>query len=276
MQKCGFKWFCTPCRPKITTLNSGDETECGSYKKTEALCNSMNMEMNNIKLKMEEIQEKINTNFDSLKQSLDSPKSTSWADIVGEGDKEKKPDFVKKIAKQITDTQKKLTISREDRENNIIIFNVPEDSSENPTTPTTTTPTTTITTTPDDNSKPLSKDIEFFNSLCSKNLGYDEVPQVELVRLGAKREKHIRPIKVSFQQSWDKRKLLSNLYKLKLDKKFDNIRIAHDMTEEDRAENKRLLDQAYQMNKEEKPTEYRYKVRGPPWAMKTIKVYPKN
>ena len=122
----------------------------------------------------------------------------------------------------------------------------------------------------------MSKDIEFFNSLCSKNLGYDEVPQVELVRLGAKREKHIRPIKVSFQQSWDKRKLLSNLYKLKLDKKFDNIRIAHDMTEEDRAENKRLLDQAYQMNKEEKPTEYRYKVRGPPWAMKIIKVYPKN
>ena len=275
MKKCGFKWFCSPCRPMVEKLNTSENTESASYTKTEALCNSMNLEINNIKSKMEEIQEKINTNFDSLKQSLENPKTTSWADIVSDGEDGKKPDFVQKIAKQVTDTHTKLTMDREDREKNIIIFNVPEDNSESTTAPEPEDGSK-IATAPVDNSKPSSRDKEFFNSLCLHNLAYANVPEVELMRLGAKNDKHIRPIKVSFQQSWDKRKLLSNLYKLKSDKKFKNIRIAHDMCEDDRLENKRLLEQAYNMNQQEKPTEYRYKVRGPPWAMKIVKIFSKN
>ena len=49
------------------------------------------------------------------------------------------------------------------------------------------------------------------------------------------------------------------------------------MCEEDRAENKRLLKEAYDRNKElEQPCNYKYKVRGPPWDSKIVKIHAKN
>ena len=48
------------------------------------------------------------------------------------------------------------------------------------------------------------------------------------------------------------------------------------MNEEERTENKKLLKQAYEMNMKENNSNYKHKVRGPPWAMKIVKVYAKN
>ena len=48
------------------------------------------------------------------------------------------------------------------------------------------------------------------------------------------------------------------------------------MNEEDRSANKSLLEQAYEQNQEEKPTNFAYKVRGPPWSQRIVKVFQKN
>ena len=48
------------------------------------------------------------------------------------------------------------------------------------------------------------------------------------------------------------------------------------MSEEDRKENKRLLKEAWEKNKKENNDEFKYKVRGPPWSMKIVKVFSKN
>ena len=48
------------------------------------------------------------------------------------------------------------------------------------------------------------------------------------------------------------------------------------MCEDDRLENKCLLKIAYSRNQKEQPTDFKYKVRGPHWALKIVKVFPKN
>ena len=112
--------------------------------------------------------------------------------------------------------------------------------------------------------------------MCSETLQLENLTDVKLTRLGDKRANHTRPIKVVFKQNWEKRKFLSRLYRLKVDEKFKNINVSHDMNEEERVENKKLLKEAYEMNINENNQNFKYKVRGPPWAMKIVKVFPKN
>ena len=109
-----------------------------------------------------------------------------------------------------------------------------------------------------------------------KKLNFKDTPEVEIIRLRRTQEKYERPIKVSFKLLWEKRKLLSSLYKLKSDENFKNISVQHDMTQDERRENKRLLKIAYDQNQSDKSTGYRWKVRGPPWGMKITKVFAKN
>ena len=109
--------------------------------------------------------------------------------------------------------------------------------------------------------------------MCSQTLLLSVIPEVKMIRLGAKKSNHHRPLKVTFDDTWKKRTFLSNLYKLKNVKKFEKISVAHDMSLEDRDESKRLRNEAKDRNKELDSTDYRFKVRGPPWAMKIVKVF---
>ena len=81
---------------------------------------------------------------------------------------------------------------------------------------------------------------------------------------------------MSCQERWDKRKFFAKLYKLKQDDKFEHITVAHDMCKIDRLENKRLIIEPYSRNHKEQPTDLKYKARGPPWALKIVRVVSKN
>ena len=52
------------------------------------------------------------------------------------------------------------------------------------------------------------------------------------------------------------------------------MKVRHDMSKEGRIENKRLIQEANDLNDKEKPEGFKYRVRGPPWAMKIVKAYP--
>ena len=78
------------------------------------------------------------------------------------------------------------------------------------------------------------------------------VLKVFMTRLGVKIPNHQRPLRVNFQEDWDRRKFLAKLYKINLDKKFKRNRIACDVR--DRFENKSLLKDAYNRNQKEKST----------------------
>ena len=124
---------------------------------------------------------------------MNTTNATSWASVVGNSDESPPTKMVQLFAKKVSDTHKKLTMDRENRENNIIIFNVPEGSKE--------------------------EDVTFFNHMCTETLQLPAAPQVEITRLGEKRNNHQRPIKAFFQDTWEKRKFLSKLFKLKTEEK---------------------------------------------------------
>ena len=46
----------------------------------------------------------------------------------------------------------------------------------------------------------------------------------------------------------------------------------HDMTKTEREETKHLVDKAREMNKQDHMGEWFYKVRGPPWEKKILKI----
>ena len=48
------------------------------------------------------------------------------------------------------------------------------------------------------------------------------------------------------------------------------------MSEDDCLENNCLLKEAYNRNQKEQPIDFRYKVKGPPCALRIVKVFPKN
>ena len=83
-------------------------------------------------------------------------------------------------------------------------------------------------------------------------------------------------MKVSFVDAFDKRKFLTNLSKLKdAPAELTSLRIQHDLNKDERETTKRLLAAAYEKNQNEKPSNFLYKVRGPPYALKIVKVYQK-
>ena len=250
-KQMGIGWTCTKCR-------SMDKTTTSSNTNTNLLSdisNTISTELAKFKSEIGNDVAKINEKISILSKSMDeldasTKKPLTWASVVGNSGSDKNTSVVQLLAKKVTDTHKKLTLDREDRENNVIIFSVSETDKDN--------------------------DIKTFNQMCTQSLGFVDAPKVSMTRLGTKRSNHKRPIKVSFQERWDKRKFLAKLYKLKQDEKFQGIRVAHDMCEDDRLENKRLLKEAYSRNQKEQPTDFKYKVRGPPWALKIVKVFSKN
>ena len=251
MHTSGFSWFCPPCRVKLQSINLSDESPFSSSTSDyEMINNQIIKEFKGLKEKINNDMRHVNTQISSITQTLQKlDEKPTFASIVGNS-KNSPTDAVQVLAKQVTDTQKKLSTEREAREKNVIIYNVPE--VEN------------------------TSDQSFFSSMCSKKLELPEAPEVEMTRLPMIKAAHPKPIKVVFKETWEKRKFLSCLYKLKDDKQYEKILVKHDMCKEDRDQNKALLTEAYHKNELEKPKEFRYKVRGPPWNMKIVKLFPKN
>ena len=313
MIKTGFYWFCVICRAKIDDAPK-PFIEMIVKGGTKLLSDSVTDEISEMKNHINQIDTDINRKLDALKESFDastktiqdSISTTSWANIVSGTDKvgnetqnsnvtdkAKSNNVIVDFAKQVVNNHKKITLDREERENNIIIFNAPEENLENTnadvgkkaTVENITNNETTKESTTNDDAREENKtneldekanDEKFFKKLCQQVLGIKETPEVKMIRIGHKQANKPRLLKVSFLNSWDKRKFLSSLPKLKNQAIYKDLRVSHDMCLEDRLENKKLLSQAYEMNKKDNPEGFKYKVRGPPWEMKIVKIYAKN
>ena len=300
MKVKGFKWFCSKCilnaEDNIKSNVEGNELT----QKLDDMKNQIENDIGNIKSQISLIsgklqnlsitQEKLNETTTSITAAAetitkcDFTKTPSWADVASTSISNE--DSILNLAKQVVNGHKKVSMDREEREKNIILFNVKEETNRNENSNCTedenkfdkeTEKTENSNGTQDENKdEPTNKDNIFFKKLCKDVLKLDEIPEFKLFRLGTKRDDYVRPIKVTFSKLWDKRKFLSRLSNLKTHDKLNHIRIAHDMSIEDRLTNKKLLEEAYQKNQSESPKDYKYKVRGPPWNMKIVKVFSKN
>ena len=143
---------------------------------------------------------------------------------------------------------------REERKKNLILHNVPE---------------------PDTNVKTerIKADKEFFLKMCNKTLGaeikMEDIKRTE--RFGEKNQEKPRPLWFSLSSENAKRSVFSKLAKLQ-DSEYDSISINHDMTKIEREQKNKLTEEAKQLEKSDKEGKFRYRVRGPPWDMKIVKI----
>ncbi len=256
LHKLGMRWHCPSC---LKFPNKSIRPMEKFIKETKETLETLKTEIVDLKKIQKESGRKIQKEIEK------TVKPMSWAEIAGSGEEKK---VVSSFATCIANTQKKIVDDREARQNNVIIFNMVEEKGEDKST--------------------LEKKFEHLCLELESGKKYDATVE----RIGRKKGQevtdtdkdkkdlkgNIRPVKVKFGSSWDKRVFLSTLRNLKGKELFKEVRVVHDMSLEDRAENKRLLREAYDLNKKNTDFNFEYKVRGPPWAMeiKQIKKVQKN
>lgn len=184
-----------------------------------------------------------------------------WANVVKEqvtktmGNAENE---MKLFQKTITETREQAAelADREQRKNNIILYNASELNSNNA-------------------DERYNADLEYccelFNLLgadCRK----EDIKRI--LRLGKKQEDHNRerPLLLEFRSRMDKNLVMESLSKLKrTGSKFAKVVVVHDMTVKERAQCKSLVEEAKRLE-EQGAGEYIYRVRGNPDSLKIVKI----
>lgn len=194
-----------------------------------------------------------------------------WSDIAAKAPCSDEK-FASTIARCVVDHSHQVQSERESRENNVIMFNANEPDSS-------------------DASVRKQHDQNLFDKICSHVLD-KTLPVKNIIRIGKRQEsvptdneerddnttpEKPRPIKVCFSNNFDKRKFLSSLHKLDdASPDLKQISVKHDLSTEERQRSKELFSEARRRNETESPADFLYKVRGPPHAMKIVKVYKKH
>ena len=167
----------------------------------------------------------------------------------------------------------RVKLDRQSRERNVIIFNAVESDAEDP-------------------QDRVHHDQGVFDELC-RHLMIGNLKIDKVTRIGKKQDKQSsteaviedgeivsdesvksRPMKVTFSSVFDKRRFFTTLWKLKdAPDNIKHLRIQHDLEKQEREVTKRLLKEAYNKNQAENPQNFLYRVRGPPYAQKIVKIY---
>jgi len=160
-----------------------------------------------------------------------------------------------KTSLQETMTQAVEQREKELRRNNIVIYRVPESDADRR---------------EDRNKDDVKFCLELFN--IALHSGVDEEDVTSVLRLGRPGEAP-RPLLVQLTSYTIKNRIMQNLGRLRnADSKYKSIVIAHDMTVQERAECKRLVEEAKDMASQDTSGEYLYRVRGLPGQMTIAKI----
>lgn len=105
----------------------------------------------------------------------------------------------------------------------------------------------------------------------------DEI--IKMLRLGKPESnpdgaQKVRPLLVTFTNSQVKKEIFKNVKDIRdLEEKFKNLSVSNDLTKKQREENRKLVAEAKQKEEEEgQGGRYKFKVKGPPWARKVVKI----
>ena len=93
----------------------------------------------------------------------------------------------------------------------------------------------------------------------------------DAIRLGKKVEEKDRPLLVTMVTEESKSNIFRNIGKM-ANTKFKDVSINHDMTKMEREQNKKMVASAKEMESKDASGLWHYRVRGPPWDRKIIKL----
>ena len=227
----------------MSTLHANQQQLEGKVKKLEEKVDKKadKEDVEKIKTKVEVLEGKINAARD------DKPEDPKPTTSSGEGNT---MDVIKEMKDQ------------EDRKRNIIFFNLPESTSSDQ----------------NDRTKHDKEEVKEITKICNATIKKDEM--IRAIRLGKKPigNKH-RPllIELSGNSSDEKKKaLFKNLSKLQnAPEKYQAVSVQNDLTQKQREQEKLMREEA-KKKEEEASGEVKFKVRGPPWDRRIVKVQTKK
>lgn len=174
----------------------------------------------------------------------------------------------KNIVKEALDEEKREEKELDDRKRNIIIFGAPEHSSDSAETR-------------------KVEDIKLFtavcNSICTTEIREEDTVQAR--RLGKRATGNsTRPLLITVKSETIKKRIFSQLHKLRSIEQYKHIRMNHDMTAEEKANTKMLVEEARRKSNELAENSQLdsdskncfFKVRGPPWNLRIVKLRPQS
>ena len=257
----GTKWFCVGC----TTIVNSKIVGYHNYETQTKDLKSSISELKTAKTQFEDLHKKLEktaknlTKIDTTIQSTEKSVKKFADFFTADSGPKSAEGFSSSLAKKTAFHLQKSVQQTEDRENNAIMFAVPEQTSASP-----------------DERK--EKDTNYFKQFCEQALGIDNIPLENIQRIGKRPEditSSSRPLKICFGTAFDKRKFMAslrNLKNLEPESEFRKVNISHDLSQEQRDETKKLLKTAYDKNQEKTDQSFLWKVRGPPWNLKLVKV----
>ncbi|KAI4825819.1 hypothetical protein KUCAC02_021485 [Chaenocephalus aceratus] len=173
----------------------------------------------------------------------------TWAEMTKVSETSAPSNF-KNIMKEARDEQLKETDDRESRENNLIIYQADESTEETP--------------------------VEFFDSLCENIFEIGKLQTKQVIRLGTQATqgpKRNRPLKIVLNNRDDKEKIFKNVRKLKnCENKYQRISISNDYNKEDRELIRNKVEEAKAKTAAEESKNSVFRVRGPPWNLRLVKL----
>ncbi len=86
------------------------------------------------------------------------------------------------------------------------------------------------------------------------------------------KEKACRPLLIQLQSVEAKITLFKNVHYLKALPKYTDVIVSNDLAKTERARKKELWEEAKKMNDKDDSGDYKYKMMGPPWARKVVKI----
>lgn len=243
LRRADFMWFCTECRPSVEKSISVDRT-------IEEKCREIFKEFQERILELENCVER-KCNEERVREIVMEEIGQKHASVT------KKEERV-----QTLDTVMTEISERKNRERNIVVYGIPDQNNPSG---------------KERKKEDLSKIKNIF-SACTVELQEEDVLQIS--RLGKYKspegnEISKRPILVVLGSEHIKRDLFRNISKLRNNDQFTGVNISNDMTLNERRTEKKLRDEAKE--KEERSSgEFVFRVRGPPWARRVVKIAKKD
>lgn len=239
---------------------------------SKKITETMKVEIDKIKNELQERQDKLEKQVE--KEEIEKLTKAfledgSWTEVVKKDIKGRIENIETEIdsVHKVLDERQKQTENdkeREKRKNGVVLFNIPEDENAKSYT--------------DQADKDVTFICDMMSYILEDNCDANEFNKIR--RLGKRDYRqpldttvYSRPVLVEFTHGMTKNYVMQNLGRLKTaDDIFKKVIVNHDMTEMDRAEIKKLVQEAKEKEEREGSGEWTYKVRGQPGQMRIIKL----
>lgn len=238
-------WFCTKCKPNV-------EENIATGFNIESMCNKiLLMFESRIKAVEDQVQNKCDESRvrDIVQDEISKVQNSATQESLTSN-------IESKSKVEVTNCVMDEIQERKMREKNIIIFGLPECDSENK----------------QERDKHDQDEIKEIFAASKIRLDIEE-PIKTSRRLGKyDNTKPSRPLVATLDSVEQKVLLFKNFYYAKQHEKYKKMSISNDLTQTEREQEKKLWNEAKKQQESDRSGDYMYKVRGPPWARRIVKI----